>query len=408
MAGSLRLLRERRFLPLFITQFLGAFNDNVLKNAMVILITFQGARLSSINAGLMVSACGGIFILPFFLFSATAGQLADKYEKSRLIRLIKLCEILIMGIAAAGFCLPNLPLLLIALFLMGAHSTFFGPLKYSILPQHLHAEELVGGNALVEGATFLAILLGTILGGLLIALGTHGPTWVAATCTLIALLGWLSSRSIPVAASAAPTLQINWNIFSETARALRLARDDREVFVAIIAISWFWFYGAMFLSQFPAFAKDNLGGDEYFVTLLLALFSIGVSTGSLLCARLSHGRIEPKCILAGAAGLTLFAVDLFFAAPHGARMYADLILIGVCGGLYCVPLYTLMQSCSDATQRSRIIGANNIMNALFMVTAAVLAIVLLGTGSNARQLFLITALLNAVVTAWLLWRTKRC
>lgn len=407
MAGSFRLLRERRFLPLFITQFLGAFNDNVLKNAMVILITFQGARLSSVDAGLMVNACAGLFILPFFLFSATAGQLADKYDKAHLIRLIKLCEIAIMIVAAVGFSLPNLPLLLVALFLMGTHSTFFGPLKYSILPQHLREDELVSGNALVEGATFLAILLGTILGGLLIATGENGTAWATATCALIALLGWLSSRRIPPAPAAAPQLRLNRNPFAETWRILCRAHDDRDVFVAIVAISWFWFYGAIFLSQFPAFAKVHLGGDEYLVTLLLALFSIGVGAGSLLCARLSHGRIEPKCMLAGAIGLTVFAVDLYFAAPNGIRMYADLVLIGTSGGLYCVPLYTLMQKCSDAAERSRMIAANNIMNALFMVVATAFAILLLGSGSSALQLFLITALLNAAVAGWLFRRIKK-
>lgn len=416
MSGQFKLLSERRFLPLFITQFLGAFNDNVLKNAMVILITFEGVRMSGIDPALMVNACAGLFILPFFLFSATSGQLADKYEKSRLIRLVKLLEICIMVIAAIGFWLPNLPLLLIALFLMGMHSTLFGPLKYSILPQHLYENELIGGNALVESGTFLAILLGTILGGTLIGLGENGRHYASAACFTIALLGYIASRGIPIAPPPVPGLRINWNPFTETWRNLRFTRQNQAVFLAILGISWFWFYGALFLSQFPSFAKDHLGGNESVVTLLLAIFSVGIGLGSLLCEKLSGKHIEPGLVPLGSIGLTVFAIDLYFAAPvagsvsglsaaqfiaqpGGLRILADLVLIGVFGGFYCVPLYALVQTRSEASHRSRVIAGNNILNALFMVAAAVLAIVLLGAGCSVPQLFLITALLNALVAA---------
>lgn len=418
MSGQFKLLSERRFLPLFVTQFLGAFNDNVLKNAMVILITFQGASMSSVDPALMVNACAGIFILPFFLFSATSGQLADKYEKSRLIRLVKVLEIGIMIIAAVGFWLPNLPLLLTALFLMGMHSTLFGPIKYSILPQHLHEDELIGGNALIESGTFLAILFGTILGGTLIALGENGRHYASAACFTIAVLGYIASRGVPSAPAPEPDMKINWNPLTETWRNLRFTKQNRSVFLSILGISWFWFYGAMFLSQFPSFAKGNLGGDESVVTLLLAIFSVGIGLGSLLCEKLSGKQIEPGIVPLGSIGLTVFAIDLYFAAPATAavsglsameflaqpgslRVLIDLVLIGAFGGFYCVPLYALMQTRSEASHRSRVIAGNNILNALFMVVAALLAIVLLGAGFSVPQLFLITAALNAFIAAYI-------
>ena len=419
MASSqFALLGKKNFLPLFLTQFLGAFNDNVLKNALVILIAFQGSKLSPVDPKLMVNACAGIFILPFFLFSASAGQLADKFEKSRLIRLVKTLEILIMVIAAAGFLLPNLILLLTALFLMGLHSTLFGPLKYSILPQHLHEDEMIGGNALIESGTFLAILLGTILGGTLIGLGDAGPHYAAGVCFLIAVLGYLSSRSIPLAPAPAPDLAFNWNPLSETWHNLGFAKQNRPVFLSILGISWFWFYGATFLSQFPSYAKENLGGGESVVTLLLALFSVGIGLGSLLCDKLSRHHVEPGIVPLGSIGLTLFAVDLYFASPTGGsvsnqdiaaflqqpgslRVLADLVLIGVFGGFYCVPLYAIMQTRSEASHRSRVIAANNIVNALFMVVAALLAMMLLAQQFTVPQLFLVTAGLNAVVALYI-------
>ena len=415
MSNQFTLLTERRFLPLFLTQFLGALNDNVLKNAMVILIAFQGAKLSAVSPALMVNICAGLFILPFFLFSATAGQLADRYEKSTLIRLVKLLEIGIMVIAAVGFWLPSLPWLLASLFMMGMHSTLFGPIKYSILPQHLREDEMIGGNGLIESGTFLAILLGTILGGSLIALGEHGAHLASVACMMIALLGYLASRSIPLAPAPDPGMTINWNPLSETWRNLAAIKENRSVFLAILGISWFWFYGAIFLSQFPAFAKDSLGGGEGVVTLLLAIFSVGIGAGSLLCERLSSHKVEPGLVPLGSIGLSLFAIDLWFcspqtgvpgmgvmnflAAPGSLRVLFDLVMIGVFGGFYCVPLYALMQTRSELSHRSRTIAANNILNAAFMVVAALLAIALLSFGLSVPQIFLTTALINAVIAA---------
>ena len=411
------LMRKKHFLPLFLTQFLGAFNDNVFKNSLVILIAFQGARMTDQDPKLMVNVCAGLFILPFFLFSATAGQLADKFEKSRLIRLVKVLEIVIMAIATVGFLQLHLSLLLVALFLMGMHSTLFGPLKYGILPQHLHEDEMIGGNALIESGTFLAILLGTILGGTLIGLGDVGPHYAAAICITIAVLGYLSSRHIPIAGAPAPELAINWNPLSETWRSLRFAKQNRPVFLSILGISWFWFYGAVFLSQFPTYAKENLGGGETVVTLLLAIFSVGIGLGSLLCEKLSRHHVEPGIVPLGSIGLTLFAVDLYLASPASGhselgvatflaepgslRILADLTLIGIFGGFYCVPLYAILQTRSETSHRSRVIAANNIVNALFMVVAALMAMVLLSQHFTVPQLFLVTALLNAAVAVYI-------
>jgi len=417
MPNQFKLLTERRFLPLFVTQFFGALNDNVLKNAMVILIAFQGAKLTSASPSLMVNVCAGLFILPFFLFSATSGQLADKYEKSKLIRLVKVLEIGIMLIAAVGFWLPSLTWLLVALFLMGMHSTLFGPIKYSILPQHLHENEMIGGNGLIETGTFLAILLGTILGGTLIAMGEYGAHLAAGACMMISIIGYVASRRIPPAPAPEPELMINWNPFSETWRNLKSIKTNRSVFLSILGISWFWFYGAIFLSQFPSFAKDNLGGGEGVVTLMLAIFSIGIGIGSLMCEKLSGQKVEPGLVPLGSIGLTMFALDLwfispetgalglgvgeFFSQPGSIHILIDLVMIGVFGGFYCVPLYALMQIRSDASHRSRTIAANNIMNAAFMVVAALLAITLLSFGVTVPQIFLITGILNAGIALYI-------
>ena len=417
MSSQFKLMGQRRFLPLFATQFLGALNDNVLKNAMVILIAFQGTRLSSWPPALMVNICAGLFILPFFLFSATAGQLADKYEKSRLIRLVKLLEIGIMFLAAIGFWLPSLPWLLTALFLMGMHSTLFGPIKYSILPQHLHENEMIGGNGLIESGTFLAILLGTILGGTLIAMGEYGAHAAAIVCTVIAVLGYLTSRAIPSAPAPSPDMSINWNPLTETWRSLAALKQNRTVFLSILGISWFWFYGAIFLSQFPSYAKESLGGGESVVTLLLAIFSIGIGVGSLLCEKMSGHKVEPGLVPFGSIGLSVFAMDLwlcspaagamgwslaeFIGQPASLRILVDLTMIGIFGGFYCVPLYALMQTRSEATHRSRTVAANNIMNAAFMVIAALLAIVLLSSGATIPQIFLLTAAVNAAIALYI-------
>ncbi len=412
------LMRERRFAPFFWTQFLGAANDNVYKNALVIFVAFHAATLTQLDANTLVNLAAGIFILPFVLLSATAGQIADKVEKSRLIRQIKLFEIAIMMIGVIGFWQSNLLLMFAALALMGVQSTIFGPVKYAILPQQLKVEELIGGNGLVEMGTFVAILLGTIIGGLLVAAGAAGPVLVGVATIVIAIAGWLASRGIPHTPAVAPELRINWNPITETWRSLRFASGERVVWLSMLGISWFWFYGATFLTQLPNFAKNVLGGDEHVVTLLLAVFSVGIGVGSLLCERLSGRKVELGLVPFGSIGLTLFAVDLWFATSSmqatglagvgtflaqwaNWRVVADLMLLGLFGGFYIVPLYALIQERSAPSHRSRIIAANNILNALFMVASAALAIALLATGMSIPGLFLVTALLNAAVAFYI-------
>jgi 1-acyl-sn-glycerol-3-phosphate acyltransferase len=352
------------------------------------------------------------------LFSATAGQLADKFEKSRLIRLIKIFEIAIMVVGAIGFYRRDLMLLFVALGLMGVHSTLFGPVKYAILPQHLRTDELIGGNGLVEMGTFVAILLGEIVGGLVVAIKPDGPLLAGAVAIAIAIVGYLVSRGIPETPAVAPTLRINWNPFTETWRNLRFARGNRVVWLAMLGISWFWFYGATYLTQFANFTKDVLGGDEHVATLLLAIFSIGIGLGSLMCERLSGHKVEVGLVPFGSIGLSVFAIDLYLAsrslAPQGLggigaffavsahwRVIADLVLIGMFGGFYIVPLYALIQERSEPAFRSRIIAANNILNAIFMVASAGIALALLKAGLSIPQLLLATGLMNAVVAVYI-------
>jgi 1-acyl-sn-glycerol-3-phosphate acyltransferase len=413
------LMKERRFLPFFITQFLGAFNDNVLKNALIILIAFQAAASDPAHANLLINLCAGLFVLPFFLFSATAGQLSDKYEKSRYIRWVKLLEIVIMVGAATGFVFDNVPLLMAMLFMMGFHSTLFGPVKYSILPQHLKPEELVGGNAWIEMGTNMAILLGTMFGGILIA-QQGGHLWVAIAVLVIAVLGFFSSLAIPQAAPAAPDLKINWNPVTETWRMLQFAHQNFTVFQSVLGISWFWFLGSVYLSQLPNFTKLFLGGGEHVVTLLLTLFAVGIGIGSLLCERLSGRTVELGLVPFGSIGLTLFGIDLFFATPSLSaaggellgmwaflaqpgswRVAFDIVLIGVFGGIYIVPLYALVQQRSEPSHLSRVIAGNNILNAIFMVAAALIAVVLLDRGLSIPQLLLVMAIFNAAVAIYI-------
>ena len=412
------LLRERRFAPFFGVQFLGALNDNVFKQALVILLAYQTASFTTMSSDVLQNVAQALFILPFFLFSATAGQLADKYEKSRLITVTVAIELVVMGLGAVGFFLHNLSLLLAALFLGGVQSALFGPVKYAILPQQLKETELVGGNGLVETGTSIAILMGMMLGGWMVSQPGWGIAGVAVTTMAFSALGLLLSRYVPLAPAADPDLEINWNLFTETWRSFQLMRGNRTVFLSILGVSWFWFFGAMFITQFPNLSKNFLAGDEHVVTLLLIVFSIGIGAGSLLCERLSGHKVEIGLVPFGSIGMTLFAVDLYFAlagyAPLGQatlgqflrdagswRMLADLLLIGIFGGFYIVPLYALIQSRSDPSHRSRIIAGNNILNALFVVAAAVLAIGLFQAGFTIPQLLLATALLNALVAAYI-------
>jgi 1-acyl-sn-glycerol-3-phosphate acyltransferase len=410
------LTRERRFGPLFLTQFLGSFNDNLFKNALLVFIAFQ-LTASDTGNGLLINLAAGLFILPFFLFSATAGQLADKIEKSALIRAIKLLEIAIMLVAAAALYFRHVPSLLAVLFLLGTQASFFGPVKYSILPQHLREAELVGGNALIETGTFVSILLGTMLGGMLAGM-PRGLEWVAAGALLIAVAGYLTSRRIPAAPAPTPELKIDFNPLRETWRNFVFTRQNRTVFLSILGISWFWLFGAVYLTQLPEYTRTVLGGNEQVVTLLLTLFSLGIGLGALLCERLSGHKVEIGLVPFGSIGLTLFSFDLSLAAPGpavvqglsaaafiatdgSARVAADVLLIGLFGGFYTVPLYALVQLRSAPDHRSRMIAGNNILNALFMVLAALLAITLLGAGLTIPQLFLVLAALNALVAVYI-------
>ncbi|MDR2637452.1 MAG: MFS transporter [Zoogloeaceae bacterium] len=417
--SSFALLKTARFGPLFATQFLGAFNDNLYKNALIVLLTFHTAQWTTLSAVTLTNLAAGLFILPFFLFSATAGQLADKYDKATLARLTKLLEIFILLLAGIGFWLESLAWLMLALFLMGLQSALFGPIKYSILPQHLASGELVGGNALVEAGTFVAILIGTLAGGLIAALD-HGTVWITALGLAIAILGYLTSRAIPAAAPPEPHLRVSFNAFRETWRVIGFARESRSIFLAILGISWFWLYGALFLAQFPVYAKNILGGDEGSITLLLATFSIGIGVGSLVCEKLSAKRLEIGLVPLGALGMTLFALDFALAPPaaaltqasplplsvmlqqgHFQRILLDLLLLGACGGLYCVPLYALVQQRSKPERRARIIAANNIMNSIFMVGSALFAAWFLGEGHAMPTLFILAAAANTLVAIYI-------
>ncbi|MES2979999.1 MAG: MFS transporter [Pseudomonadota bacterium] len=415
------LLRQRRFAPFFWTQFSGAANDNLFKFAFTVMVTYQLSVgwLPPALAGLVI---GALFILPFLLFSATAGQLTDKFEKTRIMRLVKNLEVAIMLIAAWAFTSTGsalqVPVLLACTFLMGLHSTLFGPVKFAYLPQALSERELTGGNGMVEMGTFVAILLGNIAGGLLVSLPGIGPVYVAVSCVALALAGRAVSQFIPKAPATDPQLRINWNPVTETWRNLRLAHQNIVVFRSMLGISWMWFFGAVFLAQFPSFAKEVMHGDEQVASLLLVVFSVGIATGSLMCEVLSRRHVEIGLVPLGAIGMSVFAIDLYFSSrslPAGPVMgladflaraahwhvMADLALLAFFAGLYSVPMYALIQLRSQATHRARIIAANNILNALFMVVSAILAGALLGAGFTIPQIFLFVGVANAVVAFYI-------
>ncbi len=417
-SSQFALLTQRRFAPFFATQFLGAFNDNVFRNGLVILLTFTGTRIAGMDVSQLAFVAGALFILPFFLFSATAGQLADKYEKSRLFRAIKLMEIVLMIVAAFAFITGRYPLLMLVLFLMGSQSAMFGPVKYAYLPQQLETDELVGGNALVESGTYVAIILGLLVGGLSISVDSASQVVLAALLVTISLLGYLASRRIPVTKAVDPELKINWNVITETWRIVGYAREKRSVFLPILGISWFWFYGSVITLQIPAYTLVILHGNETITTLLLVAFALGVGMGSLLCERMSGHRIELGLVPFGSIGLSLFAIDLYFSHPlvspvdistlgefvsqaGGWRILIDLTLIGAFGGFYSVPLYAMVQERANRQHLSRTIAANNILNAFFMVTASIMAITLLYLGLSIPQLFLVLAVLNAIVATYI-------
>ena len=412
------LLRTRRFLPFFITQLLGAFNDNIFKQSLILAIlyklTIDGDR------AIWVNLCALLFILPFFLFSALAGQFGEKFNKDALIRAIKVGEIVIMAVGATGFLFNHLELMLLALFAMGTHSALFGPVKYSIMPQALREDELVGGNGLVEMGTFLAILAGTIGAGIMMSSAHYAPV-VAVAIVGVALLGYLASRGIPRAAASSPQLRLDWNIFSQSWATLRLGLGQTPaVSRSIVGNSWFWFVGAIYLTQIPAYAKEWLYGDETVVTLILTVFSVGIALGSMLCEKLSGRKVEIGLVPFGSFGLTVFGLLLWWHSggmPQNVQandwlavlgygqawwVLFDILGLGVFGGFYIVPLYALIQSRTAENERARVIAANNILNALFMVVSAIVSILLLSVAKlSIPELFLVVSLLNVAVNAYI-------
>ncbi len=432
MASQFNLLTTRRFLPMFLTQFFGALNDNVFKQSLLLVFTYQLISSSTYNTSTLNNLAALLFVLPYFLFSATAGQIADRYEKANLTRWLKGAEIVIMSLATIGFLTKQLWLLLLALFLMGTHSTFFGPIKYAILPQILTEKELMSGNALFQTGTSLAILFGMILGGVVMAQSDGNLIWISLTVISIAIAGFISARFLLQQPINAPTLKINWNFLSTSVSTLKYSYQIPPVFFAIIGISWFWFYGATYLTQIPQLTQQLLHGNETVVSLLLTLFSIGVGVGSLLCRRLSGAAVTLKLVPFGAIGLSIFAIDLFFAIQglpkldstalstqllgigdifaQSAywRVMFDIVMLGLSGGFYIVPLYAYLQEKSPETHRARIIASNNILNALFMVVSAVISIVVLSMLKlSLASLFLFTALLNAVVCFFVLKKLRQ-
>ncbi len=416
MAGPFALLKTQRFRPFFLTQLLGAFNDNLYRNGFATFVVFVAPNVSREESNMLVNIALGLFILPFFLFSPIAGQLADKLEKSMLIRRVKLLEIGIMLLGAVAFLLQSPVLLVAILFLMGLQSALFGPVKYSLLPQALESRELIGGNAMVEAGTFLAILIGLILGTTLVT--DFGTVAIGAAVVGTAALGYWASRGVPRLEAGDPELRISYNIPRQIVQIMLDARENRTVFYAIMGISWFWFTGVTYTTQLPNYVRYELGGSPDVYIMLLALFSIGIGAGSILCERLSGRTVEIGLVPIGALGLTVFGIDIYFTQDLAAgeeligiaeflargsslRVCIDIVMLGVSGGMYIVPLYALVQQRSEARKRSRIIAANNVLNALFMVAAAGYGLFALGAGVTIPMLFLIMALMNIAVVAFI-------
>ncbi|PIE47447.1 MAG: MFS transporter [Gammaproteobacteria bacterium] len=426
MSNQFQLFGLQRFRSMFATQFLGAFNDNVFKQALLLVLTYSAASQMGIEISILNNLAALLFILPYFLFSAVAGQLADKYEKSKLTRYIKILEIIIMILATVGFFMQWYWVLFVALFLLGAQSTFFGPIKYSYLPQAMHSDELVGANGLFQMGTSLSILLGMIIAGILTQ-QTNPTVWICGTVILVAILGYLASTRVPYTPAMQPKLNINWNIITTSWQTVRYLYSLPLLFFIILGNSWFWFYGATFLTQVPEFSKKILHGNESVVIFMLMLFSVGVSIGSVLCKTLTKNQISLHLLPFGIAGLSLFAIDLYFSlsglnissqhfydltkifSVDGIwRIFFDLFLLGFSGGLFIVPLYAYMQAYSPENHRARIVGANNIFNALYMVISAIFAIMMLNVVKlSLPQLFLVTGILNLVYGLFLYAKLKK-
>lgn len=422
---ALHLLRTKRFLPIFVTQFLGAFNDNLFKMAMVTIITYELASKMGLDAGILNPLAAGLFILPFVLFSAFAGQLADKYEKSAQIRIIKIVEIGIMILGSISLYFSSIELMFLTLFMLGTQSTFFGPIKYAILPVHLKPNELIGGNALIESATFISILLGNIVGGLLV-LADNGVVWTGALTITFAVIGWRSGVLVPKTPRAEPDLKINYNVLSESWRLISRTKKSPTVLHAILGISWFWLFGSFFLAQFPTYAEAIIGGDETVLTMFITCFSLGIGVGSMLCSRLLKGEVSLKFVPLAALCMTAFSFDLYFASGRAVgaegdslislslylqsaanwRVLVDFFGIAVAGGVYIVPLYATIQAKAKQNELSRMIAANNIINSFFMVASALLATSLIMLGYTVTEVFLVAAIMNGFVTLLLIFTTK--
>lgn len=401
-------------MPLFLTQFLGAFNDNLFKSALVTLITFDLAAKYGLNAPVLITVVAGLFILPFFLFSSLAGQISDKYEKSRLIRIIKLVEIILMLLTAAAFHFVQMWWLIALLFLMGAQSTFFGPLKYSVLPQLLREDELVAGNGLVNAGTNVAILTGTLCGGLFI-MSPLGRYYISAGIVGVAAAGYIASRFIPVLPASSPELKIDRNLFRSTWQLITYPVPNRPVFMSIIGISWFWFLGSVFLAQFPSFAKDIVGGDEQVSTLFLVVFTVGIGFGATFCNKLLGGRVSGKYVPGSLIAISVFIVMLYFVSPSQAAggalsgvgaflssgrswlIILSMFLIAASGGLYSIPMYAMMQNLTPETHMARTIASLNIIDSLGMVIAAALMSAMIAAGMSINGVFLSMAFINLLM-----------
>lgn len=427
MEKNEHLLGTRRFLPMFLTQFFGALNDNVFKQSLLLVITYGWIQQQTASISTLNNLAALLFILPYFIFSATAGQIADKYERSFLVRNIKLLEIIIMLIGTAGFLLGSLWLLLFALFLMGTHSTFFGPIKYAILPEILKPNELMSGNALFQSGTSMAILIGMILGGVVISSSEGNLLWISLTVLGIALIGYTCSRFILIQKVPKNDVVVDWNFFRTSVQTLKYAKSLPLIFTILLGNSWYWFYGATYLTQIPQLTQQNLHGNENVVSLLLTLFSVGIGAGSLLCRKIGGAEVNIKMVPIGAIGLTVFAFylagSLAFVPERGgdfigiAHMFSSgmsyyhvmvaVTLLGISGGFYIVPMYAMMQAYSPRSHRARVVAANNILNAVFMVSSAIFSIIILSILEiDIKILFSITAILSALFTTWLLLRLK--
>jgi MFS family permease len=420
------LLRARRFGPLFVAQGLGAVNDNMFKNALVVLALY---RLVSVGP-ILVALAGGVFILPYALFSAAAGQLADKFDKSRVIRLTKWWELGLMGLAAAGFLSGSIGLLMLVLFGLGCQAAFFSPCKYGILPEHLAEAELVEGNGLIEAGTFLGILAGTVAGGVLIV-APDGAQIVSVAGLAVAGAGVAAAHFVPKAPARDGGLRVGWNIWRETGGLISAARSNKPVWLAILLISWFWAMGATVLAELPTVVQRNLGaglaggslaGGGHVVTLFLTCFSVGIGIGSVACGALLKGAASVRLVPWMGAGISLFLFDFSYcaatagqlagghavlASAHGIRMLVDLLGLAVCGGVYSVPLYVICQEKAEASRRARVIAANNVMNAGAMVAAAVLSAGLFAACQSAPLILIVTATINMLVAGYIVVVLKK-